>query len=81
MTQGQLFKHSLTDLKSVFSFSSISCYTKVKEPYYLPVAGRRRVGCKPFSKVLSGFELGLPCPSPVNIFIPVYKYMSISANT
>ena len=35
----QFFKHSLTDLKSEFSFSLTGCHTKVKEPsftYCLP---------------------------------------------
>ena len=37
-----IFKRSLTDLNSEFSFSLNGCHTKVKEsslPYYLPIAG------------------------------------------
>ena len=30
----QFFKHSLTDLKSEFSFSLTGCHTKVKEPSF-----------------------------------------------
>ena len=39
-----IFKWSLTDLNSEFSFSKTSCHTKVKEPSlpsYLPIAARR----------------------------------------
>ena len=41
MTQGQIFKRSLTGLNSQFFFSSTSCLTKAEEPslsYYLPIA-------------------------------------------
>ena len=55
MTQGQLFKRSLTGLNSQFSFSKTSCLTKAEEPslpYYLPIAGRRIIGFIPFPRVL-----------------------------
>ena len=50
-----IFKQSLIGMNSEFSFSSTSCYTKVKEPsqpYYLPIAGGRIVGFIPFRRVL-----------------------------
>ena len=43
MTQGQIFKRSLTGSNSEFSFSWTSCLIKTEEPslsYYLPIAGR-----------------------------------------
>ena len=55
MTQGQLFKQSLTGLYSEFSFSQASCLTKAEEPslpYYLPIAGGRIIGFIPFPRVL-----------------------------
>ena len=55
MTQGQIFKRSLTGLNSEFSFSSTSCLTKAEEPslsYYLPIAGGRIIGFIPFPGVL-----------------------------
>ena len=51
MTQAQFFKRSLTGLKSEFSFSWTSCFTKAEEPslsYYLPIAGGRIIGFIPF---------------------------------
>ena len=50
-----IFKQSLTDLNSEFSFSLTSCLTKAEEPslpYYLPIAGGRIIGVIPFPKVL-----------------------------
>ena len=47
VTRGLFFKQSLTGLNFEFSFSEVSYHSKVKEyslPYYLPIAGRRRVG-------------------------------------
>ena len=55
MTQGQIFKWSLTGLNSEFSFSETSCLTKAKESslsYYLPIAGGRIIGFIPFPRVL-----------------------------
>ena len=52
---GQCFKRSLTDLNSEFSFPETSCLTKGEEPslpYYLPIAGGRIIGSKPFPIVL-----------------------------
>ena len=48
-------KQNLTGLNSEFFFSSISCYTKIKEanlPFYLPISGERRVEFIPFLSVL-----------------------------
>ena len=50
-----IFKRSLTDLNSEFSFSYTSCLTKAEEPslpYYLPIAGGRIIGFIPFPRVL-----------------------------
>ena len=50
-----IFKRSLTDLNSEFSFSKTSCLTKAEEPSlsnYLPIAGGRIIGFIPFSRVL-----------------------------
>ena len=55
MTQGQIFKRSLTGLNSEFSFSKTSCLTKAEEislSYYLPIAGGRIIGFIPFPRVL-----------------------------
>ena len=60
MTQEQYFKQSLTGLNLKFSFSKISCHTKVKEPnltYYLPIAEGRIVGSIPFLRVLVQCEM------------------------
>ena len=49
-----IFKRSLTDLNSEFSFSSTSYFTKAEEPslpYYLPLAGGRIIGFIPFPRV------------------------------
>ena len=51
---GSFFKQSLTGLNSEFSFLT-SCLTKAEEPslpYYLPIAGGRIIGFKPFPRVL-----------------------------
>ena len=50
-----IFKRSLTDLNSEFSFSLTSCLTKAEEPglsYYLPIAGGRIIGFIPSPRVL-----------------------------
>ena len=50
-----IFKRSLTDLNSEFSFSLTSCLNKAEEPslpYYLPIAGGRIIGFIPFPRVL-----------------------------
>ena len=52
---GSIFKRSLTDLNSQFSFSWTGCLTKAKEPsllYYLPIAQGRMTGFIPPPKVL-----------------------------
>ena len=50
-----IFKWSLTDLNSEFSFSLTSCLIKAEEPslsYYLPIAGGRIIGFIPLPRVL-----------------------------
>ena len=50
----------LTDLSSEFSFSYISCHSKVKEPslsFYLLIAGGKIVGCIPFPSLLALCEM------------------------
>ena len=54
-----IFKRSLTDLNSEFSFKT-SCLTKAEEPsisYYLPIAGGRIIGFIPFPRVLVQCEM------------------------
>ena len=49
------FKHSSTDFKSVFSYST-SCHTKVKEPclpYYLPIVFRENIWIYVFPESIS----------------------------
>ena len=58
------FKRSLISLNSGFSFSSIDCYIKFKEPnlpYYLLIAGGRIIGCTSFPRVLAlcGIQIAL----------------------
>ena len=53
-TQSQFFYAKLPNLNSEFSFSLIGCHTKFEKPilsYYLPIAGGRTVGFRPFPKV------------------------------
>ena len=60
MTQGQIFKRSLTGLNSEFHFSYTSCLTKTDEPslpYYLPIARGRIIGFIPFPRVLMLCEM------------------------
>ena len=55
-----IFKRSLTGLNSEFSFSLTSCLTPAEEhslPYYLPIAGGRRIGFIPFPRVLVQCEM------------------------
>ena len=55
-----IFKRSLTDLNSKFSFKTI-CLTKAEEislpPYYLPIFGGRILGFIPFPRVLVVCEM------------------------
>ena len=60
MTQGQLFKRSLTGLNSEFTFFWTSRLTKAEEtslPYYLPIAWGGIIGFIPFPRVLVLCEL------------------------
>ena len=60
VTQGSIFKRSLTGLNSEFSFSYTSCLTKAEEPslpYLLPIAGGRIIGFIPFVRVLVRCEM------------------------
>ena len=62
MTQGQIFKQSLTGLNSEFSFSWTSCLTQAEEfslSYYLLIAGGRIIGFMPFPRVLVLCEMQL----------------------
>ena len=55
-----IFKRSLTGFNSEFSFSWSSYLTKAEEPslpYYLPIAGGRIIGIKPFLRVLGLCEM------------------------
>ena len=55
-----IFKRSLTGLNSEFSFSSTSSLNKSEEPSlpcYLPIAGGRIIGFRPFSRVLELCEM------------------------
>ena len=52
-----IFKRSLADLNSEFSFSYTNCLDRAEEPslaYYLPIAGWRIIGFIPFPKGISG---------------------------
>ena len=51
-TQGQFFKHGLSDFNSYFSFSLTGCLTKAKEPNCFPIAGWKMIGFKHFPSVL-----------------------------
>ena len=56
MTQGQLFKWSLTGLNSEFSFSSTSCLFKAEEPtlpYYFTHSLRENNWIQTFPKGIS----------------------------
>ena len=55
MTQGHIFKRSLTGLKSEIFFSETSSLTEPEElslPYYLPIAGGRIIEFIPFLRLL-----------------------------
>ena len=54
------FERSLTDMNSEFSFSMVSCYASVKEPYwpfYLIIALGRFVGFIIFPRILAQCEM------------------------
>ena len=54
------FKQHTTGLNSEFFFSGTDYHAKVKEnslPYYLPIVGRRKIGCLPFSRVFALCEM------------------------
>ena len=55
-----IFKQSWTGLNSEFCFSYTGCLTKAKKPgmpYYLPIAGGRKIEFIPFPKVLMLCEM------------------------
>ena len=69
--QGQFYV-KFTGLNSEFSFSYTGFHTKVREPslpYYLPIAGDRRIGFIPYPSVL------VQSWNTVSIYIYIYIYI------
>ena len=64
-------------LNSEFSFSRTSCFTKVKWPFYLPIAGDRRDGSMPFPRLLAWREMQTVLS---RIWTPVSDFVSYDNN-
>ena len=72
------FKAKFNRFNSEFYFSYTGCHTKVKQPtlfYYLPIAGARILGFKPFPRVLALGEMLTALSLSLSLSIYIYIYV------